>query len=137
MILIIIESPGKIKKIESILGKGYTVKATFGHIQDLDEKSFSIDVDHDYEPMYVPNKTDRSIKAMKDITAQYKKANDIFLFTDSDLEGEFISYSIQSRLKITNPKRIRCVSITEKEIKNVLEKEIQKFLYNEKTQKGD
>ena len=50
--LVIVESPGKIKKLESILGSDYIVMASVGHIIDLPEKSLSIDIQNDFAPTY-------------------------------------------------------------------------------------
>ena len=51
--LVIVESPGKIKKIQSALGDGYIVKASIGHIRDLDESGLSIDIENGFKPEYV------------------------------------------------------------------------------------
>ena len=51
--LVIVESPGKIKKIEDALGKDYIVKASWGHIRDLDESGLSINIEKGFEPQYV------------------------------------------------------------------------------------
>ena len=51
-ILVIVESPGKIKKIESYLGSNYIVKASFGHCRDLDPKNMSIEIDNNFNPIY-------------------------------------------------------------------------------------
>ena len=52
-ILVIVESPGKIKKIQKILGNEYIVKASFGHCRDLDSKQLSIDVNNNFNPNYI------------------------------------------------------------------------------------
>ena len=51
--LVIVESPGKIKKIQAALGSDYIVKASIGHIRDLDESGLSIDVENGFKPEYV------------------------------------------------------------------------------------
>ena len=51
-ILVIVESPGKIKKLESILGKGYMVKSSYGHIMDLHANKLSVDIENNFEPEY-------------------------------------------------------------------------------------
>ena len=51
-ILVIVESPGKIKKLETILGPGYVVTSSYGHIMDLHSKKMSVDFDNDFEPEY-------------------------------------------------------------------------------------
>ena len=55
--LVIVESPGKIKKIQAALGSDYIVKASIGHIRDLDESGLSIDVENGFKPEYVPLNT--------------------------------------------------------------------------------
>jgi DNA topoisomerase-1 len=52
-ILVIVESPGKINKISSYLGPSYIVKASCGHIQDLDKKTLSIDIENNFTPLYI------------------------------------------------------------------------------------
>ena len=54
-ILVILESPGKISKIKQYLGNNYIVKASCGHIQDLDKSSLSIDVHDNFKPYYIIN----------------------------------------------------------------------------------
>jgi DNA topoisomerase I len=54
-ILVIVESPGKIAKINQYLGENYIVKASYGHVQDLDKNTLSIDVDDNFKPFYNNN----------------------------------------------------------------------------------
>ena len=67
-ILVIVESPGKIKKINEYLGSDYIVKASFGHVQDLDKKTLSIDVQNNFKPLYIvsPDKS-KVVKELKDL----------------------------------------------------------------------
>ena len=54
--LVIVESPAKAKTVSRFLGKGYTVRASVGHVRDLLRSELSVDVDHDFQPKYrVPN----------------------------------------------------------------------------------
>ena len=69
-ILFIVESPGKIKKIASFLGKDYEVKASMGIFRDLDPESMSIDFDNNFEPIYIVTK--------KDVASQLKNAHQYF-----------------------------------------------------------
>jgi DNA topoisomerase-1 len=90
--LIIVESPTKAKTISRFLGGAYTVKASFGHVRDLPKSKLSIDVEHDFEPVYIiPPKA-------KDVVAELKKdakgAPSILLATDEDREGEAISWHL-------------------------------------------
>ena len=91
-ILVIVESPGKIKKINEYLGSGYIVKASFGHVQDLDKKTMSIDIENNFKPLYIvsPDKT-KVVKELKDLT---RECTEVILASDEDREGEAISASI-------------------------------------------
>lgn len=113
-ILVIVESPGKIKKIQSILGSNYIVKASVGHIIDLDKKTMSIDINNNFEPKYQP--TERARKVIKELKEVYEKSDDILIATDEDREGEMIAWSLAYVLKLKNPKRIIFNSITKDEI---------------------
>jgi len=117
--LLIVESPGKIKKIQEYLGPDYIVMASIGHIIDLDEKTMSIDMDT-FEPFYYqyPNKID-VIKKLKSETLKVGKQN-VYLAADEDREGEMIAWSLQKELEIHKGKRIVFNSITEKELTNAV-----------------
>ena len=108
--LVIVESPGKIKKIEEILGDDYIVKASYGHIRDLDKKSLSIDVNNNFKPTYItiPDK----IKTVKDLKYVASKCSEVILAADEDREGEMIASSLRDVLKLKNPKRIVFHEIT-------------------------
>jgi len=117
--LLIVESPGKIKKISEYLGDEYIVMASIGHIIDLDETKMSIDIET-FEPQYkiyddkinvVDNLIKKTIKVGK---------NNVLLGADEDREGEMIAWSLAKELKITNPKRIVFNSITKKELENAV-----------------
>jgi DNA topoisomerase-1 len=117
--LLIVESPGKIKKISEYLGDEYIVMASIGHIIDLDETKMSIDLET-FEPQYkiyddkmnvVDNLIKKTIKVGK---------NNVLLGADEDREGEMIAWSLAKELKITNPKRIVFNSITKKELENAV-----------------
>lgn len=119
-VLVIVESPGKIKKIESILGKEYTVKASYGHIIDLASNRLSIDIDNNFEIEYVVSNGKN--KVIEDLVKAYKKNKKILIATDEDREGEMIGWSIARQLELKDPDRIVFNSITktelEKSIKN-------------------
>ncbi|MFI5333808.1 MAG: type I DNA topoisomerase [Chlamydiales bacterium] len=94
--LIIVESPTKIKTLKKFLGKGYSFESSIGHIRDLPQKGFGIDVEHDFEPQYaiLPDK--------KDVIQKLKKAaklvDVVYLSPDPDREGEAIAWHIASIL---------------------------------------
>lgn len=117
--LLIVESPGKIKKISEYLGNDYIVMASIGHIIDLDGKTMSINMDN-FEPEYIqyPDKID-VIKKLKSAAIKVGKDN-VYLAADEDREGEMIAWSVAKELGIKNEKRIVFNSITSKELKNAI-----------------
>ena len=118
--LVIVESPGKIAKISQYLGPDYIVKASFGHVQDLDKATLSIDVNDNFKPLYKVS-TDK-VKVVKELKKFAKDCSDIILAADGDREGEAIAFSLASVLNIKTPKRIIFHEIT----KNALTKAIEK-----------
>lgn len=118
-ILVIVESPGKITKIQSILGAGYIVKASVGHIIDLDPKTMSVKIEENFEPIY---KTITGKAGVIDDLRKYAKtAKDVLLAADEDREGEMIAWSVAHMLKLKNPKRIVFNSITKAELLNAVQ----------------
>jgi len=90
--LVIVESPAKARTIGRFMGKGFTVKASVGHVRDLLRSQLSVDVDNDFKPKYrVPNE---KRKVVKDLKADVKKVAEIFLATDPDREGEAIAWHL-------------------------------------------
>lgn len=119
--LVIVESPAKAKTIEKFLGKGYTVKSSFGHIRDLSEKGLSIDIENDFEPRYeVPREKK---KVVSELTAAAKKADMVWLASDEDREGEAIAWHLQQTLEIPSEKSRRIVfhEITKNAIVDAIE----------------
>jgi len=117
-ILVIIESPGKKEKIEHILGKGYMVMASYGHIMDLDPKSMSIDIKNNFTPNYMVNSDKKQVVA--NLKNAAKNCSDILLAGDFDREGEAISWSVAQVLKLKNPKRITFHSITKTDLQEAV-----------------
>ena len=117
-ILVIVESPGKIKKINEYLGNDYIVKASFGHVQDLDKKTMSIDIQNNFTPNYIisPDKS-KVVKELKDLAS---KCKEVILASDEDREGEAIAGSLRTVLKLKNPKRIVFHEITKKAIQEAV-----------------
>jgi len=109
--LIIVESPAKIKTLKKFLGPNYIFESSLGHVRDLPEKEFGIDVEHDFEPTYItmPNK-DEVIKRLKQAA---KQCDTVYLSPDPDREGEAIAWHISQILPPkTNIKRVSFNSIT-------------------------
>ena len=94
--LVIVESPAKARTIKKYLGKGFNIMASVGHVRDLPPKSLGVDVNDDFKPEYVtiPGKE----KVVKDLRSAAKSADQIFLATDPDREGEAIAWHVASQL---------------------------------------
>jgi len=104
--LVIVESPAKARTVGRFLGKGFTVKASVGHVRDLLHSQLSVDVEHDFAPKYrVPNE---KRPVVKEIQALAKTHAEIYLATDPDREGEAIAWHLLESAKI-EPKRARRV----------------------------
>jgi DNA topoisomerase-1 len=104
--LVIVESPAKARTVGRFLGKGYTVKASVGHVRDLLRSQLSVDVEHDFLPKYrVPNEKKPVVKELKQLA---KEHSEIFLATDPDREGEAISWHLMEAASI-DPKRTKRV----------------------------
>lgn len=110
--LVIVESPAKAKTIAQYLGDGYEVQASVGHIRDLIEPKnlppelkkgslgkFSVDVENGFEPYYVVS--DQKRKTVADLKRALKDADELYLATDEDREGEAIAWHL---LQVLNPK---------------------------------
>lgn len=118
--LVIVESPGKIKKIQSYLGSGYNVKASFGHIRDLDPKELSVDIENNFKPKYAISKD--KTKVVSELKNLSKKSEETILAADNDREGEAIAESLKDVLKLKDPKRIIFTEITKTAILDALDK---------------
>ena len=130
--LVIVESPGKIKKIQSALGSDYMVKASIGHIRDLDESGLSIDIADGFRPEYVVPAEKKKVVA--DLKKAAGEASAIWLASDADREGEAISWHLFETLGLSkeNTKRIVFQEITKPAILNAIEnpREIDMNLVN-------
>jgi len=122
--LVIVESPGKIKKIQEILGSKYIVAATYGHIIDLDESLMSINFDTfepNYKPISKPKNMTSAVKIINNIKTLYKKYKKILIATDNDREGEMIAWSVEYILGISSAPRIIFNSITKEALLKAIE----------------
>jgi DNA topoisomerase I len=90
--VVIVESPAKARTLEKILGKGYSLKASLGHIRDLPKSQIGVDVENGFIPRYVIP-TDKK-KIVTDLKSAVKDASAVFLATDPDREGEAISWHL-------------------------------------------
>lgn len=121
MKLVIIESPFKREALKKYLGQGYEVFATKGHIRDLPQKSFGIDINNNFEPKYeiVPDKKE----LIKELKNKAEKAEEVLIATDPDREGEAISWHVANILGFTPDKtcRIEFNEISKKAVTKALE----------------
>jgi DNA topoisomerase-1 len=105
--LVIVESPAKARSISGYLGVGYTVMSSLGHVRDLLKSRLSVDVEGDFEPEYrVPNDK-RSI--VKELKAAAEDADEIYLATDPDREGEAIAWHLVAAAEMPQPNVKRVV----------------------------
>jgi len=112
--LVIVESPAKCKKIESYLGPGYKVIASFGHIRNIPDLK-SIDVDNNFHTNYDVINEPLKLKQIEKIRSEIANANEVILATDDDREGEAIAWHICQlfSLSVQRTKRIIFHEITE------------------------
>ncbi len=122
--LVIVESPAKAKTIGKYLGKQYVVKASLGHVKDLPKKNLSVDVEHNFEPVY--EVIEGKKKLIAELKAEAKKSDNIYLAADPDREGEAICFHLQEELKDSknNPHIFRVMfnEITKNAIQKAFEK---------------
>jgi DNA topoisomerase I len=117
--LIIVESPAKIKTLKKFLGPEYAFESSIGHIRDLPEKGFGIDVENDFTPVYEVMSDKK--KVMDGIIKAAKKSEVVYLAPDPDREGEAIAWHIASQLpEGTTVKRVTFNSITKEAVCNAL-----------------
>ncbi len=119
--LVIVESPTKAKTIEKFLGEDYHVMSSIGHIRDLKEKGFGIDIENNYQPEYVV--PDEKKKLVDELRKAAKDADVVWLASDEDREGEAIAWHLYEELGLKGKKTHRIVfhEITKTAILNAIE----------------
>ena len=119
--LVIVESPAKSKTIKKILGDGYQIEASFGHVRNLPENILGFDVNNDFKPTYViiPEKK-KVVTKLNDLA---KRSDKIYLASDPDREGEAIAWHVRELLEVPDNKvyRIEFNEITPKAVKYAVE----------------
>jgi len=119
--LVIVESPAKAKTIKRFLGKDFTVEASMGHVRDLPSSTIAVDTEDTFEPEYEVPKEKAAV--VKKLRAAMKEADDLWIATDEDREGEAIGWHLTQVLK-KDPatiKRIVFHEITESAIKEAVQ----------------
>ncbi len=95
--LVIVESPAKATTIEKYLGKGYTVKASMGHLIDLPKSRMAVDIENNFQPEYITVRG--RAKLLKELQKDAKKSDFVLLASDNDREGEAIAWHLNRALK--------------------------------------
>ncbi|MEN9963102.1 MAG: hypothetical protein RL582_197 [Bacteroidota bacterium] len=119
--LLIVESPAKAKTIEGILGKDFEVKSCYGHIRDLEKNDMGIDIQNDFLPKYIiPDEKERVVRELRQLA---KKADEVWLASDEDREGESISWHLAEVLNLDpkTTKRIVFHEITKPAIQKAVQ----------------
>jgi DNA topoisomerase-1 len=118
--LVIVESPTKAKTIKKFLGRNFKVEASMGHIRDLPKSQLGVDIDNNFEPKYI------TIRGKGEILVKLRKAaknaDEIYIATDPDREGEAIAWHLTHVLKINgdSPCRIEFNEITKQAVTNAI-----------------
>jgi DNA topoisomerase-1 len=117
--LLIVESPAKARTIQQYLGKEYEVLASVGHVRDLPKSNKdAVDIEGGFIPRYVVSPDKRDV--IERIKKAAKNAEDIFLATDPDREGEAISWHIKEAVGLKSPKRVVFHEITKAAVEEAL-----------------
>jgi DNA topoisomerase-1 len=95
--LVIVESPAKAKTLSKFLGKGYVVKASYGHVRDLPRNRLAVDVNRNFKTQFQVVKGRE--KVLEDLRKAARGSQAVFLATDPDREGEAIGWHIVQELK--------------------------------------
>jgi len=115
-ILVVVESPSKVKKIQSYLGDNYIVTSSMGHFRGLDPKKMSIDIKNNYNPEFIDMKDKKDV--ISNIKKLYKNCSGVLLASDGDFEGAAIAHHVFELLNVKPEKRERIIfnEITQKAI---------------------
>ncbi|GMV38278.1 MAG: DNA topoisomerase 1 [Fimbriimonadales bacterium] len=116
--LIIVESPAKTKTLKNFLGGEFELAASMGHVRDLPQKEFGVDIDNDFAPTYVPL-PDRE-EQLSRLRRAVKDADKVYIATDPDREGEAIAWHLEQALELKDPLRIEFNEITKTAVESAL-----------------
>ncbi len=120
--LVVVESPTKAKTINKILGAEYLVKSCMGHVRDLPPKELGIDIEHDFQPRYETIRGKGRI--LQELRKAAQKADDVYLATDPDREGEAIAWHVAHAIarKENDVKRILFNEITPRAVREAMQR---------------
>ena len=121
--LLIVESPGKVKKLSKILGSEWIVRASCGHIRELsnegeDSLGFTMDGNH-VRCRYIP-RSQQAKETISKLKAAAKQVSEVVLATDPDREGETIAWHLKEALGLREPKRVVYTEITESAVRSAV-----------------
>ena len=105
--LVIVESPAKAKTISKILGNGFEVIPSMGHVVDLPRTRMGVDIEHNFAPSFIVAASKKKI--LSRIKSEAREADKIYLATDPDREGEAIAWNIREKLNRDDKKYLRVV----------------------------
>ncbi len=116
--LIIVESPAKTRTLKNFLGPNYRIEASMGHVRDLPKRDFGVDVEKEFTPTYeiIPDRKD----VLKRLKEAVKEADEVYLASDPDREGEAIAWHLLEALKLKSAKRIQFNEITKQAVTHAL-----------------
>ena len=116
--LVIVESPAKARTLNKYLGKGFQVKASMGHVKDLPKSKLGVDVNDDFKPTYVTIRGKE--KVLRELKKAAKEAQEVYLASDPDREGEAIAWHLAEALEVMpqNANRVVFNAITKSKIEN-------------------
>ncbi|MDR3230655.1 MAG: type I DNA topoisomerase [Synergistaceae bacterium] len=119
--LVIVESPSKAKTLSKILGSGYVIRSSVGHIRDLPRSRMAIDIEHDFAPEYILVKGKATLK--NELAALSQNAKAVLLASDPDREGEAIAWHLAELLNVPLNKkcRVRFYEITANAVREAIQ----------------
>lgn len=110
MRLVIVESPTKAKTLKKFLGEKYEVLSSMGHVYDLPKKELGVDVENDFAPKYIP--LPKKKKIISELKKAASEADEVYIATDPDREGESIAWHIKNIVGDSKTKRVSFHEIT-------------------------
>lgn len=121
--LLVVESPGKVKKLSQILGSEWIVRASCGHIRELsnegeDSLGFTMDGER-VECRYIP-RNQQAKETIQQLKTAVKQVKEVILATDPDREGETIAWHLKEALGLKEPKRVVYTEITESAVRSAI-----------------
>ncbi|MBV9864825.1 MAG: type I DNA topoisomerase [Abitibacteriaceae bacterium] len=117
--LVIVESPTKVKTLKGFLGANFQIMGSKGHVRDLPKSGLAVDLEHDFKPDYqlLPDRK----QVINDLKKAAQEADEVYLASDPDREGEAIAWHIREALKLKKARRIEFNEITRTAVQKALQ----------------